>query len=447
VNSAANTVLIGRWVIPVEPMGTVLEHHAVAIDAGRIVELLPAAEARSKYASAEVVELPDHALLPGFVNAHTHAAMTLFRGLADDLPLMQWLTQHIWPAEQKWVGTEFVRDGTELAIAEMIRSGTTCFSDMYFFPEETARTCLAAHMRVVVGMILVDFPTSYAQTVDEYLHKGLKLHDDLRTNALATTAFAPHAPYSVSDDPFRRLRTLNAEINRPVHIHLHETAHEVDEALAKSGCRPFARLAALDLVDPNLVAVHMTQLNDEEIKQLAAVKASVVHCPQSNLKLASGFCPVSTLLDAGVNVALGTDGAASNNDLDMMEEIRTAALLGKAVADNAAAVPAPMALQMATLNGARAFGLDDHIGSLVAGKSADIIAIDLSAIATTPVYDPISQIVYSATRDQVTDSWIAGRRVMANRQLTTLDVPRVRQKADEWRVKIAARDTLAQIRN
>ena len=447
MNSSSHFAVIAPWVIPVEPAGTVLRDHAVVVEGTQITALLPAAQARAKYASATTIELPNHAILPGFVNAHTHAAMTLFRGLADDLPLMQWLTQHIWPAEQKWVGTEFVRDGTELAIAEMIRSGTTCFSDMYFFPEETARACVDAHMRAVVGMILVDFPTPYAQTIDEYLHKGLKLHDDLRTNTLVTTAFAPHAPYSVSDDPFNRLRTFNAEINRPVHIHVHETAHEVDDAVTKSGVRPLARLAQLDLVDPNLVAVHMTQLSDEEIAQLAAVKANVVHCPQSNLKLASGFCHVSKLLAAGVNVALGTDGAASNNDLDMIEEMRTAALLGKAVSGNAAAVAAPVALQMATLNGARAFGLDDQIGSLTAGKQADFIAIDLSATSTTPVYDPISQIVYSAVRDQVTDSWISGKRVMQNRQLTSLDEQRIRQRAEHWRIRIAEHDTQAEATN
>jgi len=434
------TILNARWVIPVEPAGTTLDHHAVVFAGNRIVELLPSAQARARFPAADIVEMPNHAIVPGLVNAHTHAAMTLFRGLADDLPLMEWLTQHIWPAEQKWVGPDFVRDGTELAIAEMIRGGTTCFSDMYFFAEETARACVDAHMRAVIGMILVDFPTAYAQTVDEYLHKGLKLHDDLRANPLVSTAFAPHAPYSVSDEPFRRLRTLNAEINRPVQIHLHETAHEVDDAMTKSGQRPFARLAALDLVDPNLVAVHMTQLTDAEIARLAAVRASVVHCPQSNLKLASGFCPVSKLLAAGVNVAIGTDGAASNNDLDMIEEMRTAALLGKAVAGDAAAVAAPVALQMATLNGARAFGLDDRIGSLVAGKEADLVAIDLDVTASTPVYDPVSQIVYSATSDQVTDVWIAGRRVLANRQLTTLDAAQVRRKADNWRQRIAAAD-------
>lgn len=432
-----DTVVHARWVVPVEPDGVLWEHHALAIHQGRIVEILPSDNAAGRYRADEVVRLDRHALVPGFVNAHTHAAMSLFRGLADDLPLMEWLNKHIWPAEAKWVSPEFVRDGTELAIAEMLQSGTTCFSDMYFFPEETARACHSAGMRAVVGLILIDFPTVYAQTPDEYLHKGLKLHDQLRTSKLVRTAFAPHAPYTVSDDPLAKLRTFNNELNLPVHTHVHETAHEVEAALQATGKRPLARLAALDLLGPNLVAVHMTQLTAADIDMVARVGASVVHCPESNLKLASGFCPVHALLTAGVNVGLGTDGAASNNDLDMLAEMRTAALLAKAVANDATAVPAPTALRMATLNGARALGLEEHIGSLVPGKAADMIAVDLSAPATQPLYDPVSQLVYAAGREQVTDVWVAGQRLLRERVLTTLDHADVAAKAERWRAKIA----------
>lgn len=433
-----DTLVHGRWVIPIEPHGAVHEHHAIAIDAGQIVAVLPSTDADARYTAREVVTLSQHALLPGFVNAHTHAAMSLFRGLADDLPLMDWLNRHIWPAESKWVRPEFVRDGTMLAVAEMLSSGTTCFADMYFFPEETARACRQVGMRAVVGLILIDFPTVYAQSADEYLHKGLALHDELRGDELVRTAFAPHAPYTVSDAPLTKLRTLSAELGLPIHMHVHETAHEVEAAIQAIGKRPLARLAQLDLLDPALVAVHMTQLSTDEIAAVAAASASVVHCPESNLKLASGLCPVAALVKAGVNVALGTDGAASNNDLNMLGELRTAALLAKTVANDATVLPAHAALRMATLNGARAFGLDDRIGSLVPGKAADLIAIDLSALATQPVYDPASQIVYAASRDQVTHVWVAGRPLLRERALLSIDAEAVRANAQQWCQRIRA---------
>jgi 5-methylthioadenosine/S-adenosylhomocysteine deaminase len=435
-----DTLIHARWVIPVEPDGAVLEHHSVAIQSGRISAILPTHEAREQYLAAESIELPTHALIPGLVNAHTHAAMALFRGLADDLPLMDWLNHHIWPAEQRWVGSDFVRDGTELAIAEMLRSGTTCFNDMYFFAEDSARVAHDVGMRACVGLIMLDFPSNYAQTPEEYLHHGLKLRDSLRHSELITTAFAPHAPYTVSDEPLAKIRTVNNELNIPVHIHVHETAHEVGGAVTKTGVRPLRRLESLDLLNPNLVAVHATQLTPEEIDTLAAAGASVVHCPESNLKLASGFCPVQQLLTAGVNVALGTDGAASNNDLDMLGEMRTAALLAKGVAGQATAVPARTALRMATLHGARALGLEQRIGSLTPGKFADITAIDRAPLGTQPVYDPISQLVYAASRQQVSDVWVAGQQLLAGSRLTRLDEPEIIAKAATWRDKIFAAD-------
>ena len=406
---AVDTLLHARWVIPVEPDLTCLEHTSLALRAGRIVDILPTAVARTRYTANETVELPNHALIPGLINAHTHAAMSLFRGLSDDLPLMDWLTKHIWPAEAKWVSPEFVRDGVRLAAAEMLKSGTTCLNDMYFFPEDAASgAARSRHARL---------HRSHPDRLSDRLRadarmtistRGSKLHDSLRHDPLITTAFAPHAPYSVSDGPLAKIRTVNNELNLPVHMHVHETAHEVDEAVAKTGKRPLARLDALDLLGPTLVAVHMTQLKDDEITRLAEAGASVVHCPESNLKLASGFCPVQALLKAGVNVALGTDGAASNNDLDLLDEMRVAALLAKAVSGDATAVPAHTALRMATLNGAKALGLDEQIGSLKPGKAADITAIDLSALSSQPVYDPVSQIVYTAGREQVTDVWVRG---------------------------------------
>ncbi len=432
----ADLTVNARWVIPVEPARTVLEHHSVVIRGGNIVAILPTAEANRRYQSAETVSLDTHALIPGFVNAHTHAAMTLFRGLADDLPLMDWLQNHIWPAEGKWVGEEFVRAGTELAAAEMIKSGTTCFNDMYFFADVTARVAESAGLRAVVGLIVLDFPSAWAQNADEYLYKCIRLHDELRHSPNIRTAFAPHAPYTVSDGPLEKIATYAEELGLPVHMHVHETAHEVDESQTRYGMRPLERLARLGLLGPRFIAVHMTQLLSDEIAAIAQQNASVVHCPSSNLKLASGFCPVQKLMDAGVNVALGTDGAASNNNLDMLKEMQLAALLAKGVHGTATALPAHQALTMATLNGARALGLDDRIGSLLPGKAADLIAIDLSAIASEPVYDPVSQVVYAAARDQITDVWVAGRPLLKNRDLITLDESAVRGRAHEWRDKI-----------
>ena len=435
--TAADTLIQASWIAPVAP-GDVLRDHTIVVRHGRILELLPAAEARARHPGVESVELPGQLLIPGLVNAHTHAAMSLFRGLADDLPLMTWLHEHIWPAEGRWISEAFIADGTALAAAEMLRGGTTCFNDMYFFPDVTARVCSKAGLRAVVGLIVIDFATAWAEHIDDYFDKGLKVHDAWRGDPLIHTAFAPHAPYSVSDAPLQRLRLLADELDIPVHIHLHETRDEIRQGLASHGQRPIARLDGLGLIGPRLVAVHMTQLEDDEIALIAERGARVVHCPESNLKLASGFCPVARLAEAGVELALGTDGAASNNDLDMIDEMRSAALLAKGVAASATALPAPEVLRMATLNGARALGLEAHIGSLEAGKSADIVAVDLNAINTQPVYDPVSQLVYSAGREQVSNVWVAGRRVLHDGRLTTLDESELRARAQAWRARIAA---------
>ena len=434
----ADTVVISaRWVVPVEPEGVTLADHAVVIADGRIAALAPREEALARHPEAEHVALERHVLIPGLVNAHTHAAMTLLRGLADDLPLMDWLREHIWPAEARWVSEAFVHDGTLLALAEMIRAGTTCFNDMYFFPEVTARVAAQAGLRAVVGMIVIDFPSAWARNADEYLDKGLALHDSLKDDPLVSAAFAPHAPYTVADAALERIRVLADELEVPVHMHVHETAAEVAEAVKATGRRPLARLDALGLLNPALAAVHMTQLEPPEIERLAETGVRVVHCPQSNMKLASGACPVAALQAAGVPVALGTDGAASNNDLDMLEELRTAALLGKLTAGDAAAVPAAAALRMATLDGARALGLADEIGSLVPGKAADLVAVDLGEPETEPVYNPVSHLAYCAARGQVTDVWVAGRPLMRGRRLLTLDLDEIRARAAAWGGRIS----------
>lgn len=436
-----DTLIHARWVIPVEPDNTVLDAYSVALDQGRIIDILPTVEARTRYQAKHVVEKPTHALIPGLVNAHTHASMTLLRGIADDLPLMEWLQNHIWPAESRWVGPEFVYDGTQLALAESLRGGVTCINEMYFFPDQAVEAAIAAGARICAGLIVIDFPTAWAANTDQYIEKAIALHDRYRGHPLVTTAFAPHAPYTVSDAPLQRIRTLSDELDIPIHIHVHETAGEIDQSNHVHGKRPLARLEDLGLLSPKLLAVHMTQLTSHEIDRCAELGVHVLHCPESNMKLASGFCQVDALLKAGVNVALGTDGAASNNDLDMFGEMRSAALLGKVVANNASAIPAHTALRMATLNGAKALGLDADIGSLVVGKAADVVAMDLSSIDLQPVYHPISHIVYAAGRQHVTDVWVAGRRVVQDSLLTTLSEAAVRAKAAEWHSKISAKAT------
>lgn len=436
----ADLLISARWVIPVEPHGAVLEDHAVAIRHGRIIGVLERSEAERRFPDAPQADRPTHVAMPGLINTHTHAAMTLFRGLADDLPLQEWLGQHIWPAEQRWAGPEFVRDGTELAVLEMLRGGTTCFNDMYFFPDQVAQVALETGIRAMVGMIVIEQPTAWASTVDEYFDKGLAVHDQFRGHPRVHTAFAPHAPYTVGDETLRRVRRLADELDAPVHMHVHETVDEVRAAVADRNQRPLARLAELGLVSPVLAAVHMTQLTGDEIGMLAEAGASVVHCPESNLKLASGFCPVAGLAEAGVNVALGTDGAASNNDLDMFGEMRTAALLAKTVAGDPAAVRAADALAMATLNGARALGLAEETGSLVAGKAADVICVDLAHPATQPVYHPLSQVVYATTRDQVSDVWVDGEALVADGRLTRAHTDDVVARAAGWRERVERTD-------
>lgn len=431
-----DSLICGRWVIPIEPDNTVFEHHAIAVNDGKILEILPTDDAISKYQAFDIQQLTQHALIPGLINSHTHASMTLFRGIADDLPLMDWLNNHIWPAENKWVSPEFVEDGSRLAIAEMIRSGTTCFNDMYFFADTTAETVIETGIRAVIGLIMIDFPTQWAKDPQEYFEKGLHVHDKFKHSPLIRTAFAPHAPYTVSDAPLRRIGTLAEELDIPIHMHIHETANEVDQSIEQHGKRPLERLYELGLLSNRLNAVHMTQLEQSEIELITKYGVHVVHCPESNLKLASGFCPVDQLNYSDTNVALGTDGTASNNDLDMIGEMRTAALLAKGIAGNSSALPARTVLRMASLNGARALGIDEVTGSLSIGKEADIVAIDLGQLETQPLFDPVSQIVYAAGRNQVTDVWVAGKQLLKTRELLTINEEQVKQSARTWQEKL-----------
>ena len=426
------------FVVPVEPHGVVLQDHAVAVSGGAIVAILPRAEARARFSATETVSRPDAVLIPGLVNAHTHNPMTLLRGIADDLPLKVWLQEHIWPIEAAVIGPEFVADGVTLAIAEMLRGGTTCCNENYFFPDVQAATYKQYGFRARVGLPVIDFPTAWAKSDDEYFERAGEVHDQWRDDALIGTAFAPHAPYTVSDVNFERVRMLADQLDVPVHLHLHETAQEVEQSQQKHGQRPIARLDRLGLINDRLIAVHMTQLTDAEIHLCAERGVSVVHCPESNLKLASGFCPACALQSAGVNLAIGTDGVASNNDLDMFGETRTAAILAKAVAEDAAAFDAFSALRAATLGGAKAIGFDHLVGSLEPGKQADIACVDLSALETQPLHHVVSQLIYATGRQQVSDVWIAGKPKLSARVLVDMDMDRIIANAKQWRGRIAA---------
>ena len=432
-----DTLINARWVLPVAPEFKVLENHSIAIEHGRIIDLLPIDEAAEKYSARHIIERPNHVVMPGLINAHTHIAMSLFRGLADDLPLMSWLNDHIWPAEASQVNPEFMRLGTQLGIAEMLKSGTTCFHDMYFYPDVVAQTASDLGMRATIGMIIIDFPSAWANDADEYFKKGLAVSDEYKTDPLISTVFAPHAPYTVNDENFKRLVATAYELEKPIHIHLHETEFEVSESVEKIGMRPMQRMEKLGVLSPELIAVHMTQLTDNDIKTLAHNGVNVVHCPESNMKLASGFCPVDKLIKAGVNVALGTDGAASNNDHDMLGEMRTAAMIAKCVAKDATALDAQTAIEMATINGAKALGLSSEIGSLEVDKWADICCIDLSDLNTQPVHNPVSQVVYSANASQVSDVWVAGKHLLSQKLLTNLDEAKLKSEVQNWHAKFS----------
>lgn len=431
-------IAVARWIIPVVPANTVLENHALVVEKGRISALMPATDAVSQYHGLERIELDHHILIPGLINAHGHAAMTLLRGYSDDRELMDWLENHIWPVEAELVDREFAYDGTTLAIAEMIRTGTTCAVDTYWFPDATSKAYADNFMRAQVCLPVIQFPNAWATTEDEHLDKARAMHADLDGHPLVRTAIAPHAPYTVSDDAFAKIKATSDELGIPVHLHLHETAGECEDSLRGHGMRPFDRMAGYGLFSDQLQTIHMTQLTPDEIARLASTGTHVVHCPESNLKLASGFCPVKELLEAGVNVAIGTDGAASNNNLDMLEEMRSAALLAKGVSLDPTVVDAFTALKMSTLSGARMIGMADELGSLEPGKLADLTAVDVSDINFQPMHHPISQLVYTATGHQVSDVWVGGRHLLSAGQFTELDEAALRARVNHWSTRMPA---------
>ncbi|MGZ5073762.1 MAG: TRZ/ATZ family hydrolase, partial [Usitatibacter sp.] len=428
-------LICAAHVVPVEPRG-VLDDHAVAIDGGKIVAVMPAAQALARFAARDVVRLDRHALIPGLVNLHCHAAMTLMRGMADDLHLMDWLQGHIWPAEAKHVSDEFVHDGSLLAAAEMLRGGVTCVNDMYFFPEATARAALRAGIRATLGIIAIEFPSAYAADAAGYLQKGLATRDAYQGEPLIGFSLAPHSPYTVGDEMLRRMAVLAEELDLPLQTHLHETLGEIEQGLAQHGVRPFERLRRLGLVGPRFIAVHAVHLDEIEMETMAREGVSVAHCPSSNLKLASGIAPIAALRRRGVRVGVGTDGAASNNRLDVLTEMRTAALLAKVSSGDAATLPAHEALEMATLEGARALGLDDRIGSIASGKSADLAAVELSSVETLPCFDVVSHLAYAAGREHVTHVWVAGEARVVERRLADLDEHDLVDRARWWQRRL-----------
>ena len=427
-----------RWLIPVEPQGVVLEDHAVAVSAGKILDVLPAQAAHQRYRPERQVALPQQVLIPGLINLHTHAAMALLRGIADDLPLMDWLKTHIWPAEARHVSAAFVRDGTLLACAEMLRGGITCFNDMYFFPEAAAEAAHSLGMRAVLGMVVVEFPTAYATDADDYLSKGLAARDRLRGDPLISFCMAPHAPYTVADRTFERIATLSAQLDLPIHIHVHETPGEVEQSLAQHCVRPLERLHRLGLLGPGLIGVHAVHLDEREIALLAENNCAVAHCPTSNMKLASGAAPTALLAKRGVRIGLGTDGAASNNRLDLFQEMRHAGLLAKVTSGDAAVLNAHELLRMATLNGAAALGMEDRIGSIKPGKAADLCAIRLDALETRPCFDPASHLVYAAGREHVSHVWVNGAPQVQNGLLRGCDTSRLLDTVNLWQNKLTA---------
>ncbi len=435
---SADLRIDASWIVPVRPADQVLNNHSLLVRDGVIAALVPTADAEKNWATAEHIRLPDHVLIPGLVNLHTHAAMNLLRGYADDLPLMTWLHDHIWPAEGRHVSAAFVRDGTRLACLEMLMGGVTCFNDMYFFAEAAVEASVEAGIRIAAGLIVVDSPTPYAADPDDYLNKGMALRDAWRDHPLVQFCLAPHAPYTVGDRTLEKIVTYAAQLDLPVHMHIHETEDEIRHSQERYGLRPLARLKALGLLGPGMVAVHAVHLDDEEIGWLAGHGCHVAHCPASNLKLASGFAPVARLLSKGVNVGLGTDGAASNNRLDMFSEMRLAAVLAKGVSGDPSVLPAHHALEMATLSGARALGMEQRIGTLEMGKLADIVAVNMNSEATQPCYDPISQLVYSAGREQVSHVWVGGVAIVENGKSLSLDKSETLARVHAWRERIAA---------
>lgn len=432
---AVDLLIEAPWLVPGNGLPVVADA-AVAVRAGRFVAAGRRSDLNASFEPAECHSLADHVLLPGLVNSHGHLAMALFRGFAEDVPLQTWLSDRVWPLEATHVDEEFIRDGVRLAMLEMLRAGTTCFSDMYFFPEITAREAKAMGMRTQVAFPVINIPNVWSRSAAEGIHKGLALSDEYRQDPFVRVAFGPHAVYTVDHETLAKVLMFSEELDLNIQIHLHENRRELDDTIAKLGVSGIRHLSDQGLLGPRLQAVHMTQISDEELSLLAEANVNVVHCPISNAKLGCGVCPTERLQQAGVNVCLGTDGAASNNRLSVLAEARMASLLTKLQDHDASALPATLALDMSTINGARALGMADDIGSIEPGKWADLVAVDTRAPELQPLYDPVAQLIHSAADSNVSHVWVAGRCLLADREPTLLDAEDVVSRASRWRTRI-----------
>jgi len=432
---AVDLLIEAPWLVPGNGLPVVADA-AVAVRDGRFAAAGDRSRVNAEFQAAERCSLPDHVLLPGLVNSHGHLAMTLFRGFAEDVPLQTWLSDRVWPLEATHVDEEFIRDGVRLAMLEMLRAGTTCFSDMYFFPEITAREAKAMGMRSQVAFPVIDIPNVWSRSAEEGIHKGLALSDEYRDDPFVRVAFGPHAVYTVDQATLARVLMFSEELDLNIQIHLHENRQELTDTLARLGVSGIRHLSDQGLLGPRLQAVHMTQISDDELPLLAEANVNVVHCPISNAKLGCGVCPIERLQNAGVNVCLGTDGAASNNSLSVLAEARMASLLTKLQDHDASALPAAVALDMSTINGARALGMAEDTGSIEPGKWADVVAVDTRAPELQPLYDPVAQLIHSAADSNVSHVWVAGRCLLADREPTLFDGEEVVRRARRWQTRI-----------
>ncbi|HKQ52744.1 MAG TPA: amidohydrolase, partial [Pyrinomonadaceae bacterium] len=435
--AAADLIISGGTVVTMDASRRVLEDGAVAVKGGRIVAVGPRAEVEAKYSSArERVDARGKVVIPGLINGHTHVPMTLFRGLADDLDLNEWLTKYIFPAEAKNVSEEFVRVGARLGLAEMIRGGTTTYCDMYYFEDAIADETAKAGVRGVLGETVIDFPVADNKTWAAAMAYTDKFLTKWKGHALVTAAVAPHAPYTVSEEHLKEVRALSDKHNSPIVTHVSETRKEVEDLTKSKGASPVDYLARIGFLNDRVVAAHVVHPSDEEIGVLKRLGVGVVHNPQSNMKLASGVMPVPRMLADDLNLGLGTDGAASNNDLNMWEEIDTTAKLHKVFTMDPKVVTAQQAFEMATIRGARALHLEREIGSIEEGKRADLVVVDLDDLNQTPLYNIYSQLVYATKADDVRTVVVEGRVIMRDRRLLTLDEKDIKARARVFRERI-----------
>jgi 5-methylthioadenosine/S-adenosylhomocysteine deaminase len=432
----ASIIISASWIFTSNSEGQLLSDYSIVIENDKIIDLVPQDKVFDEYEANDIYQLTDHILIPGLINTHTHAAMSLFKGFADDLPLQDWLNDYIWPAEKEFINSSFVKDGSILALSEMIKSGVTTFNDMYFFPDATAEAVKELGVRSNIGLVVLDFPTNYATDPEDYLLKGFEFRDKWRNEELITTSIAPHAPYSVSDEAFTLINTYSEELSINIHTHLHETQWEIEDSIEKYGITPVQRLNNLGIIGPSLMAVHCVHLNDQDMATLAKNKVSIVHNPSSNMKLGSGIADIAKMLKQNLNISLGTDSSASNNRLDMMEEMRLAALLIKGSTKSPESFSANEAIKMATINGAKALGLESIIGSIEKNKKADLVAIDLNSIENQPIYNPLTTLVYSSSRSDVSYVWIDGEIKLKDKKLVKIDEKKIIQLAKKWQRKL-----------